>query len=140
MARRIGRSWSKATNRSPWRSAAWAQAAARQPVARVAHQHHGLLAERQHLERPARRGVREDPEVGLVPQHRLDHLVGVEALEQDPRVGVHRHERLHVAAHVVEPDRVDRRHADGALHTLPRDVASSARARSKSARRVRQAS
>ena len=54
------------------------------------------------------------------PQHRVDHLVRVQALERDPRVGVHRHERLHVAAHVVESDRVDRRDADGALDTLAR--------------------
>jgi hypothetical protein len=86
----------------------------------VADEHHGLLAEREHLERPVRRGVREDPEVGLVPQHGLDHLVRVEALQQDARVGVHRHERLHVAAHVVESDRVDRGHADAALDALPR--------------------
>ena len=59
------------------------------------------------------------PEVHLVPEHRLDHLVGMEALEQDARVRVHGHEGLHVAAHVVEADRVDRRHAHGALHPMP---------------------
>ena len=89
-----------------------------EPVARMAHEHHGLLAERQHHERPASRGIGEDPEVGLVLEHRLDHLVGMQALEPDARVRVHRHERLHVAAHVVEPDRVDRRHADRPLDAL----------------------
>ncbi len=92
---------------------------ASEPVARVEDEHHGLLAERQHLERATRRGVREDAEVDLVAEDRLDHLVRVQALQEDARVGVHRHEGLHVAAHVVKPDRVDRGHPDGALHALP---------------------
>jgi hypothetical protein len=120
MARRIGRSWSKATNRSPWRSRL-GQAAARQPMGRVADQHHRLLAERQDLERPVRRRVRQDPEVGLVAQDRpRPPCEGAGTPSRHAGIRIHRHERLHVAAHVVEPDRVDRGHADGALHALPR--------------------
>ncbi len=42
--------------------------------------------------------------------HRLDDLVRVQALELNARFRIERHEALHVAAHVVEADRVDRRH------------------------------
>ena len=90
-----------------------------QPMRRVDDDHHGLGAEVDDLERPRRDRVGEDPEVGLVVQHRLDDLVRVQAFQQHPRLGIRRHERLHVPAHVVQADRVDRGDADRALDALP---------------------
>ena len=52
--------------------------------------------------------------------HRLHHLVRMQALEQHPRLRVGGHERLHVPAHVVQPDRVDGGHPHRAVDALPR--------------------
>ncbi len=95
-----------------------AQAPARQAMAGMRHQHHGLRSQREHLEGARRRRIGQDAEVRLVVEHRLHHLVGVQALEEHPRLRVRGHERLHVAAHVVQAHRVDRGHPHGALHPL----------------------
>ena len=71
------------------------------------------------LERPRRDGVGQDPEVGLVVDDRLDDLVRMQALEQHPRLRIRRLERLHVPAHVVQADRVDRGDPDRAVDALP---------------------
>jgi hypothetical protein len=46
--------------------------------------------------------------------------VRVQTLEQDLGVRVRGHEGLHVTAHVVKPDRVDRCHPNRPFHTLAR--------------------
>ena len=71
------------------------------------------------LERPRRDRVGEDPEVRLVVHDRLDDLVRVQAFEQHPRLRIRRLERLHVPAHVVQADRVDRGDPDRAVDALP---------------------
>ena len=90
-----------------------------QSMGRVDDEHHGLGAQGHDLERPRRHRVGEDAEVRLVVQHRLHHLVRVQAFEQHPRLRIRRHEGLHVAAHVVQADRVDRGDPDRAFHALP---------------------
>ena len=119
MARRMGRSWSKATKRSPSRSAGLTR---RRRASRwLGWVTTTMGSSRRGSTCRARLAARigQDAEVRLVVEHRLDHLVGVQALEEHPRVRIGGHERLHVAAHVVQADRVDRGHPHRALHPLP---------------------
>ena len=87
-----------------------------QPMTRVTDERHRLGAQRHDRERTVGRWVGHDPDVRLALEDRLHHLVRMQALELDARLRIARHEALHVAAHVVEPDRVDGGDADRPVH------------------------
>jgi hypothetical protein len=82
----------------------------------VAHEGHRLRPERHDGEGAVGRRIRHDPDVRLALHHRFHHLVRMQAFQLDARLRVKRHEALHVPAHVVQADRVDRSDAHGAVH------------------------
>ena len=88
--------------------------AVRQRVAGCTDEHDRLLPPRLRLQRARAARVADDADVGLPLLDRLDDAIGVEVFETDVGLGVPAHELLHVAAHVVEADGVDRRHAHAA--------------------------
>jgi hypothetical protein len=88
--------------------------AVRQRVAGCTDEHDRLLPPRFRLKRARAARVADDADVGLPLLDRLDDAIGVEVFETDVGLGVPAHELLHVTAHVVEADGVDRRHAHAA--------------------------
>ena len=75
----------------------------------MAHHGHRLLAERHDGEPAGRRRIGHDPDIRVVADDRLDHLVRVDELELDPRLRIERHEALLVATQIVQSDRVNGR-------------------------------
>ena len=86
--------------------------AAGQRVVRRADQHHPLRTQRDHAQVGRGGRVGDDAQVDLAVEHGVVDLVRAEVLQPDLGLGILPHEVLHAAAHVVQPDRVDRRHAD----------------------------
>jgi hypothetical protein len=80
--------------------------------------HQPLLPPRLGLDEPRAPRVADDPEVGIAVFDRFEHPLGMEVFQADVGLGMLPAKLLHVAAHVVEPHGVDRRHADSSRHLL----------------------
>ena len=95
-----------------------------QPVRGRTNQHHPLRAQRNHLQVGRGGGIGDDPQVDFAVQDRVIDLVGPQVFQPHLGLGITPHEVLHAAAHVVQPDGVDRGHAHqpGDLHAKRADA------------------
>ena len=91
---------------------------------RRADQHHPLRAQGDDVQVGRGGWIGDDAQVDFAVEHRLVDLVRAQVFQPHLGLRIAAHEILHAAAHVVQPDRVDRRHADqpGNLHAERADA------------------
>ena len=86
---------------------------------RISRDRHPLFAPGNHRQIAPILGIADEPEVGLIFQHRLVNFIRPQIFDMKLRARTNAGKFLPQTGHLRKPDRINRRHPDGAFGLVP---------------------